>query len=590
MPRAHFNDLGGGLNQGRPPSEIQDNEALSLKNFYPFSTKLKRRGGTRLLNSGGAYAEQLTGVFPYRPSVLGTVTTILGSLTTLAKLDGVDIVEIPAQVDFSIGSSTERWTFFEYKDILYAFRRNSNQLIRCDGTYYGPAGISAPTTAPTLAEGAAGDIPAADFYGVFTYYNTATNVESNPSTASAVYAHAGAKKINWSGITISSNQQVNARRLYRTLPDNTGVYFFMDQIDNNFDTTYIGDNVLVQDLDRSVSFFNDVPPTGLLYGDVWKERLFATDGDLVWYSESGLVECFDEDNYIPVFPDDGHVIRAIHAFGDRLVIGKTNKVHYLVGTDPAYFQLLTLSDRHGCVAHHTMQSAEGLLFWLGLDNVYRSDGNSVKGIASVKLESVFESSTADQLEEAFAWVYPRLNWYILVIPGVGEFIYNYKTDAWSEVETECGISAGALHYDDDYEPESFICDDSGNLFRFNDTSYNYDDADGSLGNAITAEYISKEMNAGDPGSKAVMLRVALLSDQYNENITLTWQDFEGTTVNERTVSLNYDEPWKVYALSTRRQAKSHTRLKVSYSGATAIELQGYAVDMEALGRFATRAH
>ena len=38
--------------------------------------------------------------------------------------------------------------------------------------------------------------------------------------------------------------------------------------------------------------------------------------------------------------------------------------HYLVGTDPATFALLTLSDRHGCVSHHSMQSAEGYLFWL----------------------------------------------------------------------------------------------------------------------------------------------------------------------------------------------------------------------------------
>lgn len=589
MPRIPFLDLGGGLNQGQPPSSIKDNEFTGLVNFYPFSTKLKRRGGCKKLNDS-AYSERLTGVIAYRPSASGDVTTILGGLTTLAKLDGTGIVEIPAQVDFSIGSSTKQWVFFEYKDILYAFRESSNQLIRSDGSYYGPSGIVSPTAGPTIAEGAAGDITAADYYGVYTYYNTATNVESNPSPASAKLTHGGTKKINWSGIGVSTNQQVNARRLYRTLPDNTGEYYFVDQIDNNFDTTYTGDNVLVQDLGRSVSFFNGVPPTGLLSGDVWKERLFAHDGELVWYSESGLVECFDEENYIPVYPDDGHEIRAIHAFGDRLVIGKTNKVHYLVGTDPAYFSLLTLSDRHGCVAHHTMKSAEGLLFWLGLDNVYRSDGNAVAGIASVKLEEFIASATASQLEMAFAWVYPQLNWYILVIPGVAELIYNYKTDAWCEVSTACGISAADLHYDNDFNPESYILDDSGNLYHFHDTSYNFDDDDSSLGNAITATITTKDMDAGNPGAKAVMVRVALMSDQYSESITLTWQDFEGTTINGRTVSLDYDEPWKTYALSTRRQAKSHTRLHVSYSGRTAIELQGFAVEMETLHRLSTRAH
>lgn len=590
MPRIPFLDLGGGINQGRPPSEMGDNEFAELVNFYPFSTKLRRRGGCRKLNTAGAYAERLTSLFPYRPEGATAVTTILAGLTTIAKLDGTGITAIPGQAGFTIGSATDPWTLFEYKDILYAFRASSNQLIRCDGTYYGPAGISAPATAPTIAEGAAGNITAADYYGVYTYYNSATNVESNPSDPSAKLTHGGTKKIDWTGVAVSTNQQVDSRRLYRTLPDNTGEYYYVDTIDNNFDTTYTGDDVLVQDLGRSVSFFNGTPPTGLLYGAVWKERLFATDGSLLYYSESGLVECFDDDNYVPVYPDDGHEIRTIHAFGDRLVIGKTNKVHYLVGTDPAYFALLTLSDRHGCVSHHSMKSAEGLLFWLGLDNVYRSDGNSVKGIASIKLQDYLASATAAQLEASFAAVYPKLNWYILVIPGVAELIYNYKTDSWSEVSTLCGISGMNEHFDDDFLPETFVLDDAGNVYRFNEDAYKYDDDDSSMGNSITAYFASKDFNAAKPGVKAVMQRVSLLSDQYSESITLAWEDFEGTTINSRTVSLDYDEPWKVYALSTRRQAKSHNRLKVTYSGATQIELQGYIVEMGSIERLATRAH
>lgn len=590
MPRIPFLDLGGGINQGRPPSEMGDNEFAELVNFYPFSTKLRRRGGCRKLNTAGAYSERLTSLFPYRPEGASTVTTILAGLTTIAKLDGTGITAIPGQAGFTIGSATDPWTLFEYKDILYAFRASSNQLIRCDGTYYGPAGISAPATAPTIAEGAAGNITAADYYGVYTFYNSATNVESNPSDPSAKLTHGGTKKIDWTGVAVSTNQQVDSRRLYRTLPDNTGEYYYVDTIDNNFDTTYTGDDVLVQDLGRSVSFFNGTPPTGLLYGAVWKERLFATDGSLLYYSESGLVECFDDDNYVPVYPDDGHEIRAIHAFGDRLVIGKTNKVHYLVGTDPAYFALLTLSDRHGCASHHSMKSAEGLLFWLGLDNVYRSDGNSVKGIASIKMQDYLASATAAQLETAFAAVYPKLNWYILVIPGVAELIYNYKTDSWSEVSTLCGISGMNEHFDDDFLPETFVLDDSGNVYRFNEDAYNYDDDDTTTGNSITAYFASKDFNAAKPSVKAIMQRVALLSDQYSESITLAWEDFEGTTINSRTVSLDYDEPWKVYALSTRRQAKSHNRLKTTYSGATQIEIQGYMAEMDSLERLATRAH
>jgi hypothetical protein len=591
MARIPYLDLGGGLNQGKPGSTINDNEMTALSNFYPFSTKLKRRGGHKKLNTTAAYTEQLTGIFPYRPDGATEVTTIVGGLTTLAKRDGTEIVAIPAEVDFSIGSSTKPWVMFEYKDIMYAFRESSNQLIRCDGSYYGAAGISAPATAPTIAEGAAGTIPAASFYGVFTYYNSATNVESNPSTASAELVHGGTKKIDWTGITISTNPQVDSRRLYRTLPNNTGEYYFVTQIDNNFDTTYTGDDVLVQDMGRSVSFFNGVPPTGLLFGTVWKERLFCSDGELVYYSEDGLIENFDETSFIPVFPDDGHEIRAIHAYGDRLVVGKTNKVHYLVGTDPAYFALLTLSDRHGCASHHSMQSAEGLLFWLGLDNVYRSDGNNVVGIASVKIEEILESLTAAQKATAIAAVYPALNWYVLVIPGVAELVYNYKTDAWAEMSTLSGISHVAENFDDDYLQELFTTDTAGNLYRFNDPDYDYDDDDTTLKNAITATFTTKDLDGGQQAAKAVMIRIHLLITQYQENITLDWiHGDSGNSINSREVSLDYESPWKTYALSTRRQARAHTRLKVTYTGVTTIEIQGFAIDREYTGRFATVAH
>src|SRR3989304_6242062 len=310
MPRFIYNDSGGGLNPGQPPQTIEDREWVVCQNFYPFATKLRRRGGLRRLVTT-PYAERITGVLAFRPTT-GLVQTLLGAQTTLAVLSGMSIVALPPLAGFSITSSTKPWTAFEYKNIAYWLRENSNSLVRSDGTYYGPSGFWAPSASPTLAAGAAGDIPAADFIGVYTFYNAATNVESNPSPASAVYTHAGAAKINWSGIGVSSNSQVGARRLYRTLPDQTGEYYFVAQIDNNSDTTFTGDNVLVQDLGEAVSFSNGLPPSGLHFGTVWKERFFASDRVDVFYAEVGRIECFDEDSIISVFPDDGHEIRAVY--------------------------------------------------------------------------------------------------------------------------------------------------------------------------------------------------------------------------------------------------------------------------------------
>lgn len=588
MPRFTFADLGGGLNQGQPPASIKDNEFVVLENFYPFSTKLRRRGGMRVLNDA-AYAERITGIYPYRPAADSSFTPILGTLTTLAKLSGTSVTVIPALSGFAIGTSTKPWSMFQYKDILYALRESSNALVRCDGTYYGPSGLAAPTAAATLADGAAGAVSAADYYGVYTYYNPTTNVESDPSPASAKLTHTGSKKIDWSGISVSTNAQCGARRLYRTLPNQTGEYYFVAQIDNNVDTTFTGDNVLVQDMGEAVSFRNGLPPTGLVAGTVWKERLFCTDEVDVFYSEDGRVECFYADSYIPVFPDDGAVIRALHAYGDRLVIGKTNKIHYLVGSDPDNFALLTLSDRHGCVSHHSMQSAEGLLFWLGPDNVYRSDGNAVVGIASVKLRTILDSVTPAALENSIGVVYPELNWYILVIPGVAELIYNYKTDAWTEVPTSAGMQVVGEYFDANYVQQIYAADDAGFLYRFQDSTYNYDDDGTTLGNAITAQFETKPLYSDDPASRSVISRLHLLCNDYAEQITLDWMH-EGSAVKTRTVSLDYPERWKSYALSTLQAARPHTRLRATYTGALPIEIEGFAVDMDSLRRFATQPH
>lgn len=587
MPRFVYNDIGGGLNQGQPPQTIADREWVEIKNFYPRSTKVRRRGGLRRLVSS-AYAERLTGVLAFRPTT-GGVQTILGGRTTLADLAGGVAAAIPPQSGFTISDSTKPWTAFEYKNIAYWLRELSNGLIRSDGTYYGSSGISAPTAAATLAAGAAGDIPAADFIGVYTYYNTETGVESNPSPASAVYTHAGSAKINWSGISVSTNSQVNARRLYRTLPDQTGEYYFVAQIDDNTATTFTGDNVLVQDLGEAVSFANGLPPSGLHFGTVWKERFFASDKVDVFYSELGRIECFDEDSIISVFPDDGHEIRALYAYGDRLIIGKTNKVHYLVGSGPDSFGLLTLSDRHGCASHHSMQSAEGLLFWLGLDNFYRSDGNSVVGLASVKLQTILAALDPDTLEYATATVFPNRNWYVCVIPGVATVVYNYKTDAWAEFTHTAALQGVFDHFTDDFIQDLYAVDDAGYVYRFADETYNYDDNGASTGGAIPATLISKPQEAGNPASYAVMSRVHLAAQQYSESITLSWLH-ESTVLNSRTVSLDYDERWKTYALSTRQGAKADTRFKIAYSGATMIELEGWAVDADSVGRLSTRPH
>jgi hypothetical protein len=580
MPRVPIQDLGGSLNQGTAPSEIAPNEYASIANFYQFGAKLRRRGGMRRLTDT-AFQECITGLVSYKPEALppGGVDMMVAGLTRWGRMVGSSITAIPNQTGFTIPTSTRRWTQFQYKNICYGIRSGIG-LVRSDGTYVGSAGIEAPTVAPTIADGAAGSIPAASFKAVYTFYNANTGMESNPSPVSNTLVHAGSKKISWTGIAVSTSVQVTSRRIYRTLPDQSGEYFLVAEIADNTTTVYASDDVLAQDLDRAVSMVNGTPPTGLLFGAVWKERLFPSDGKDVFNSEDGLIEAFDPEAIIPVFPDDGHEIRALHAYGDRLIIGKTNKIHYLVGSDPETFALLTLSDKHGCVSHHSMQSAEGHLFWLGSDNVYRSDGNNVIGIASVKLRDIINAMDAEAARDSFAMAFPTLGWYILVIPGYAQLIYNYRTDVWATVTTATYMQAAGDFFDTNSAQEMYVADDAGHVYRFHDTAYGYDDSASALGTVITADALGR---AWSEGGKSIVERVELLCAQYSEQITLGIVS-EGSSINSKTKSLDYGSRWKVYGLSTRNQAKNMVQLRITYTGATAIELEGYALHISPLGR------
>ena len=590
MPRITQLDLGGSVNQGRAPSALGENEYTRLENFYQFGSKLIRRGGTRRLNSA-AFAETITGLLTYRPdaAVAGGLDLAPGALTQFAKLSGSSIVAIPPQTGFAIASSTKQWTMLQYKNIWYGVRDQAG-LIRSDGSYFGPAGIAAPTAAPTLADGGAGAIPAASFKGVYTFYNAGTNMESNPSPVSNTLALGANKKINWTGIAVSTNAQVTSRRLYRTLPDQSGEYFLVAEIPNNVDTTFVGDNVLAEDLGDAVSFVNGTPPPNLMFGAVWKERLFVSDGTTVFYSEDGLVEAFDPDADIPVFPDDGHPLRAIHAFGDRLVIGKTNKIHYLVGSDPETFALLTLSDRHGCVAHHTMHSAEGSLFWLGIDNVYRSDGNTVTGIASIKLRDVIARFNQGTLANASATILPQLGWYIIAFPGESAYwIYNYRTDVWTSYLI--GPTVGFLgDFFDSNQNQSIYLVQGGSVYHVHDTSYARDDYGEVTGQIITGRAITRVIDTA--GGKHIISRVGILSQRYAASIVLAiaGNDLVSDLPKTRSVSLDYAPRWKLYSLSTRHAARAQTQLIVVYQGDPAIELEGWALDVDAIDRPSMLAH
>lgn len=586
-----FLDLGGGVNEGQPWASVNPNESTVLENFYPFGRKLRRRGGVRLLTTNGNWDENVFSMFPLKTSV-GDWTLLVGGATKLGKLDGNSISDLGSSI--TVPSATTPWCWFQYKNFAYAMREGTTTMLRTDETSYNTAGIAAPATAPTIAQGAAGNLTAANYYAVYTYYNDATGIESNPSPASSVLALAASKMVDWTAVTISTNAFVTSRRLYRTLPGQVGEYFYIGTIADNFTTTYSNDNVIIADMGRAVSFDNGLPPNQLRVGAIWKERLFATDGTDLFYSEYLLPECFGEESILSVYPDDGHQIRAVHAYGDRLVIGKTNKIHYLVGADANSFNILTLSDRHGCMSHFSMQSTEGLLFWYGSgNNFYRSDGNNVVEISTIKLRDTLDLVPDSMAHKVVSAVFPSLSWYVAAVPidetgyNFKVLVYNYKTDAWT-VFDHGNMGEGYApqflsdFYDENLEHVMYATFYDGNIYQYCDPEFDYDDDA-----AIDAIWVGRAEDYGQPGKRKFFNEVWILTEQTpGETITINCYNDEATTPTyTRSPSLDVaDSAWKAFKFPTNGEPGTQMRLGIQYSGAAPIDIEGVHVEVGLLNR------
>lgn len=583
-----YRDLGGGVNLGAAATAIQANQFELLENFYPQSTRIRRRGGIRRLTTQGAWDTNITAMFPLKRSDGSWVLLVAGA-TKFGKMGSDTISNLAGGL--VIPNYAFPWTFFAYKDNAYALRRGAGNLIRVTPETALNAGIAPPAAAPTIAEGAAGDITAGVYRAVFTYYNRATALESNPSPESNALTLGASKKIDYTGLTASDNPFVDARRIYRTLAGQVGVYFFTHMIEDNVVTTYTGENVVVADMGRVVSFNNGVPPAALRGGVIFSERLFAHDGKDVFFSEYLLPECFGDESVFPVFPDDGHEIRALHAFGDRLIVGKTNKVHFIVGSGPSSFGLNTLSDRHGCMSHHSMQSAENLLFWYGSGKaVLRSDGTTVKEISDPRVKPILEAIDDADEEYIIGAVLPEKSWYVLSLPISGDnttstLVYNYRTDSWSVFTTPVGAPQFLSDaFTETFGHQLYSTHFDGHVYHFADGTYGFDDCS-TLGGAITAAFRTKADDFGLPGAPKYFEEIWLLVPQVSGGtITLAALRDQLATAVSRSVTLDISKEWKAYKLAHSRNPGTVLQLQGTYTGETAIDIDQIHAEVGILRR------
>jgi hypothetical protein len=598
-------DLGGGQVDGIPPQHIQETEAASLVNWIPLGSKIRRRQGTLRITTV-PYAERITSLFPYKVS-LGTWLLLAGVQSGVAKLVAGSLVPLPVTDGHVYTPSIDPWHFRQYRDEVLAARRATGTLKRVTADLIQDAGIPAPVTAPTLADGGAGGlIEAGDYIGVFTYANSLNGAESNPSPPSNTLTLAALRKRAWSGVTVSPSGQVDTRRLYVTLANQTGEYFFAGVIPNNFDTTFL-DNSDLASLGRQVSFDNNLPPDNVELVEIWRERAWVSDGRDLFFSNiiggQSNVQGFGAFNLIPVSPDDGHRISVLHAHGSQLIVGKTNAVYFVTGAGGA-FALDTLSDKHGCIAPLSMQTAERLLFWYSGENVYRSDGINVVSISTVKVRKALDAIPDEMREKVVGAIYPRLSLYILQVSRGTErndlmLAYNFKTDVWTTFElADAATNVISPSFDICTRcPPPLVVPDSPRAFAFLGDFYDASTAqvlygalyDGhvyqffvgkrDMDTRISARYRGKALGFDQGATLKGIRRVSILCPSVVGEIELrVFRDGVPGPAAFRVVSLDQPREWKRISLSTMGALGATNQIGIGYEGDEEIDLAGFIVE------------
>lgn len=582
-------DLTGGLQEGIAPHKLQTSQQQKLVNLRPFGGRLTFRNGVKRYSEveySLVAGTSLSTIYPFKDEtdtiqiVVGAPRAVTHYNTTTGVLEDATVTD-----GKTYASVPDPWVFKTYNGTLYACRKGTGTIKAGAHDTIRDAGFTAPAVGSFAgASGVAGNLVPGDYKYVVTFGSIEADAESDPSDPITVTVASSSKVVDLSGIPIGTNPRVNRRSIYRSLVDSTGEYFWVADILDNTTTTY-QDNVAPANLGRRASFSYGVPPANVNWMEIFNERMFATDGSAVYYSQAEKVEGFDATDELAVYKDDGADIVVLHAFGDRLIIGKTNATHYLTGSDKESFHLGTLSDEHGVVAPASMVSGENQLFWLSGDrNVYHSNGTSVNSISTLAMRKTLDAVTDAQLPYITATLFPTLSLYVMSLPSNKVLVYNYKDDRWTTFEHSAPAVApcafGTVYQGDDARAEQVfaVFTDSGHLYEYLERDTWKDD-----GTAYEWLFKTGVLPIATGGFQATLHKLMVECTQVPVNMTITaYKNYETSAWKTRTGSL-YAPGWKTYSFYTDGTSDV-IELELKASPISAFDFNSYSLDYASFAR------
>jgi len=283
----------------------------------------------------------------------------------------------------------------QYASSVFLARENGDRPIRFDGTTTNLTGIRAPLLAPVVTGATSGGALADGTYTVyFTYRNSTTGSESNPSPYGTVVISGGggAGRIDAVVLQRAGDPQVNQRRIYVTAVGGgaNSTAYLSATVDDNTTTNYTTDITAVGVLSGVTLEYtdNEEAPVGSMVR-VFKDMLVVA-GDPVYPTRSfpsivGSPTAFNQTTrYIDADLDSGHVITGLGVIANNLAVMFSDGLRLYAATGDTTNPLIPVYESldAGPVGSRAFVETASGIFYVGERSAFLWTGSGVQDLAN----------------------------------------------------------------------------------------------------------------------------------------------------------------------------------------------------------------
>jgi len=332
-------------------------------------------------------------------------------------------------------TANQKWSCYTYADnVIMVNGVDANQIY--DFTSVRDMGLTDPTTAPTLATGAAGNLTGDYYYWVSFVYSGS---ESNVGPKSAV-VQPSAQAVNLTDIPLGGTG-CTQRKLYRTKAGGT-VGYELHTVNDNTTTTYTDDDVDDLLSWKTAPTNNTPPPTSKFIIEKDERILYILpDSSDFYYSELYKPELSKGTSYRTVGADDGGILMGAAIYEGDMFFYKAKKItdddgtyyvghktYQLSGTDPdpetGNWVIKIANNAVGGIAYDTIDYSVAEVLCLDDDGLYSLQRNRLLSTIVVdtlslsnKIEPDFDKFNKYYLHNSSGRVFNHK--YYLAVPGEG---------------------------------------------------------------------------------------------------------------------------------------------------------------------------